>query len=289
MDDKDFVLLKTLYEEKNITHTAKRLFMSQPALSDRLKKLEQEFGCTLFIRQPRGITFTSEGELLCRYFNHALHDYHRIKEILTSRGSTVKGFLKIGCSNVFAKYRMPRLLSEFKQAYPDIEINMRSGYSHNRYKDFLEGDIHVCIARGDHNWSEHKQLLWQEPLCLFTKMPLEIADLPTTPYIHYKTDPILQSVLDDWWYAHFQKPPRTTIEVDAMDTALKLVQQNLGFTLLSQSCGQDTPDIMTIPLHLPNGDPLLRKTWMYYRNNYKHLSSVKAFVDFINQHDFSNG
>lgn len=291
MDDKDFILLKTLYEEKNITHTAKRLYMSQPALSDRLKKLEQEFGCTLFIRQPRGITFTSEGELLCRYFNHALTDYHRIREILAARGSdgnSIKGILKIGCSNVFAKYHMPKLLSEFKKAYPDIEINLRSGYSHNRYKDFLEGEIHICIARGDHNWSEQKSLLWQEPLCLFTKTPLELKDLPSAPYIHYKTDPILQSVLDDWWYAHFQKPPRTTIEVDAMDTALKLVQQNLGYTLLSKSCGRDTPDILAIPLHLPNREPLLRNTYMYYRNNYKHLSSVKAFVDFINQQSFDD-
>ena len=61
MDNKDILLLKTLYEEKNITHTAKRLFLSQPALTDRLKRLEAEFGCTLFLRQPRGIQFTSEG------------------------------------------------------------------------------------------------------------------------------------------------------------------------------------------------------------------------------------
>ena len=52
MDDKDFLLIKTLYEEQNITHTAKKLFISQPAISDRLKRLEAEFGCQLFIRQP---------------------------------------------------------------------------------------------------------------------------------------------------------------------------------------------------------------------------------------------
>ena len=40
MDDKDFLLIKTLYEEQNITHTAKKLFISKPAISDRLKRLE---------------------------------------------------------------------------------------------------------------------------------------------------------------------------------------------------------------------------------------------------------
>jgi DNA-binding transcriptional LysR family regulator len=62
------------------------------------------------------------------------------------------------------------------------------------------------------------------------------------------TDPLLQDVLDDWWYSHYQEAPRTTIVTDAMDTAMKMVQQGLGFTLLSQSCGQDTPDIRPIPL-----------------------------------------
>ena len=71
MDDKDFLLIKTLYEEQNITHTAKKLFISQPAISDRLKRLEAEFGCQLFIRQPRGILFTSQGEMLVQYVNEA--------------------------------------------------------------------------------------------------------------------------------------------------------------------------------------------------------------------------
>lgn len=286
MDNKDFILIKILYDEKNITHTAKRLFISQPALSDRLKKLENEFGCTLFIRQPRGILFSSEGEILYKYFNHAYSEYQRMKDILSSKNASTRGVLKIGCSNVFAKYHMPKLLSRFTQLYPDIEINMKSGYSYNRYKDFLEGALHVCIVRGDHNWGEQKHLLLQEPLCLFTKMPLDISKLPNLPYIHYKTDPLLQNVLDEWWYAHYQKPPKTIIEVDAMDTALKLVSQNLGFTLLSQSCGKDTPDILSIPLYLPNGEPLLRKTWLYYRNNYTYLNTVKLFIDFTLQYKF---
>ena len=42
------------------------------------------------------------------------------------------------------------------------------------------------------------------------------------------TDPLFQNVLDDWWYAHYKKPPFTIIETDAMDTCLKMVQEGLG-------------------------------------------------------------
>ena len=281
MNDKDLLLLKTLYEEKNITHTARRLFMSQPALSDRLRRLEKEFDCTILIRRPRGIEFTTEGEYLYHFFSKTFQQYINTKDALASKSNVAKGLLRIGCSNVFAKYHMPKLLSQFKQAYPDIDIQMKSGYSHNRYRDFLEGNLHVCIARGDHNWSEENRLLWQEPLCVFNKTPVTIPELVHLPYIHYQTDPVLQSVLDDWWYAHFRRPPKTVIEVDAMDTALKLVNEKLGFTLLSQSCGQDTPDILYQPLTNADGSPILRKTWMYYRHSYEQLAAVKAFVDFV--------
>ena len=234
MDNKDILLLKTLYEEKNITHTAKRLFLSQPALTDRLKRLEAEFGCTLFLRQPRGIQFTSEGELLYRFFLQMESSYQKIRDSLSDARIHPAGTLSIACSNVFAKYHMPRILTQFRKTYPRIEIHMKSGFSHDRYRDFLEGKYHICIVRGDHNWNEEKRLLWQDPLCAFSREPLNMDLLPSYPYIHYVTDPLLQNVLDDWWYAHYRKPPLTIIETDAMDTCLKMVQEGLGFTLLSR-------------------------------------------------------
>ncbi len=282
MDHKDFLLLKTLYEEKNITHTATKLFMTQPAVSDRLKRLEKEFNCTLFIRQPRGITFTSEGETLVRYFEESLKKYHDMIELVSSK-KTVSGVLRIGCSNVFAKYRLPLLLSNFKTLYPDIDISIKSGFTHDRYKDFLEGKSHLCIVRGNHNWDEQKMLLLQEPLCLFSKTPIDMDKLPEYPYIHYRTDRILQDLLDDWWYTKFKQPPKTILEVDSMDTCLKLINQNLGFSLLSQSCAQDAPSLLTIPLTFPNNKPIIRETWMYYRDNFEQLSTVTAFVNFIKE------
>lgn len=289
MDNKDIQLLRTLYEEKNITHTARRLFISQPALSDRLKRLEEEFNCTLFIRQPRGILFTSQGEALYQFFCKMEQDYQHIKDTLSTLGNHPIGTLNIACSNVFSKYHMPHILSRFKKKYPQIEVHLKSGFSHYRYREFLEGKFHVCIIRGDHNWAEQKRKLWQDPLCIFSKFPLQSKLLPSYPYIHYVTDPTLQSVLDEWWYDHFTQPPLMTIETDAMDTALKMVQEDLGFTLLSESCGQDFPMLHTEPLARTDGTVLTRDTWMYYRNNYDQLTGVKAFVDFINEQKYETG
>ncbi len=283
MDSKDILLLKTLYEEKNITHTARRLFISQPAITDRLKRMEAEFGTTLFIRQPRGIQFTSAGELVHQYCLRTEKDYRQVRAALEGLTTHPGGTLSIGCSNVFAKYHMPRLLSQFQKTCPQIQIHLQSGFTHNLYRDFLQGKFQVCIVRGDHNWTEERKFLWQDALCLFSRNPVDLERLPEYPYIHYVTDPLLQDVLDDWWYSHYRETPRAIIVTDAMDTAMKMVQQGLGFTLLSQSCGQDAPDIRPVPLTQSDGSPLMRKTWLYYRKDYQLVSSIKAFVEFMDE------
>lgn len=283
MNSSDIDLFKTLYEEKNITHTAKRLFISQPALSHRLRNLEKEFDCTLVLRQPRGITFTPEGERLYAYCLQQEKDYQAIRAELSSFQSRPAGSISIACSNVFSKYHMPKLLSQFKAVYPQVEIHLRSGFSQHLYRDFREGKFQLCIVRGDRNWEEEKRFLWQDPICAFSKGPLDLTKLPSFPYIHYTTDPAMQDLLDDWWYAHFSQPPMTTIETDAMDTSLKMVQQGLGFTFLTQSCGQDTPGLQAQILTDSKGNPLIRETWLYYRKDYTKLSRLKAFIDFITQ------
>lgn len=178
---------------------------------------------------------------------------------------------------------MPSLLSEFKKKYPAIDISLKSGFSTNRYKDFLEGRFHVCIIRGEHNWSEHKKRLLRDPLCVFSRDSIDLKKLPHLPFVHYITDPALQLVMDDWWYAHYKEPPRITIETDAMDTCLKMVRQGLGVTILSKSCGQEMPELSMTALTTQRGTPLLRDTWMYYRKNYQLVESSKLFVDFMNQ------
>ena len=61
MNFRDWEMLATLYDTKNITHAAQQLFLSQPTLTSRLKKLENYYDVQLIIRKRRGITFTPEG------------------------------------------------------------------------------------------------------------------------------------------------------------------------------------------------------------------------------------
>lgn len=281
MNDNDWLFLKILSEEKNITKAAKKLYVSQPALTEKIKKIEKQFKIQLIIRHPRGIEFTPEGEIIVDYAKRSLDELRKTYDLLSSMEKEVSGNLRIACSNVFAKYHLPQLLSKFHEAYPKAEIHFMSGYSQNLYQQFLSGNAQLAIVRGDHLWNEGKHLLWQEPLCLFSAEPVDLKNLPSLPYIRYNTDPPLQAIYDDWWYNHFTVKPNTVTEVDALDTCMKLVSYKLGYTLLSESCGIDMPQLYKYPLTTQKGDIIYRKTWLYHRHNYQNISVVKAFIDLL--------
>ena len=70
----------SLYEEKNISRAAERLYISQPALTYRLKNLEKEFGTTLFYKVKGGIEFTPEGVHLVEYAEEMLKKLQKTKD-----------------------------------------------------------------------------------------------------------------------------------------------------------------------------------------------------------------
>lgn len=281
MNHKDLILYKTLFEEKNITHTAKRLFLSQPSISDRIKKLEAEFNTQLIVREARGIQFTPKGERLYEYCVQSLAQYDDLKESLQLESNQVKGRIEIAVSNIFARYLMPTLLNDFHKVQPNVKVAIKTGFSHNLYRNFLEGKFPVAVIRGNHNWGEHTIKLWEEPLCVFNKTEFELEELTDMPYIRYNTDPALLNLFNEWWYANFQTPPNTIIEVDNLDTCMKLVENGLGFTLLSHTVRFDHPEFYHQHLKDVHGKDMMLESWLYYRNNYKSLDHVRAFIEFI--------
>ena len=101
-------------------------------------KLEKEFNCPIINRQARGVEFTYQGQRLVRYAEDLLNSYTSVRQELLAMGSEPRGTLNLGCSNVFAKYHIPHILSTFKEAYPHIDIIMYTGqmcirdrYRHN--------------------------------------------------------------------------------------------------------------------------------------------------------------
>lgn len=284
MDDKDWLILKTISEEKNVTKAAERLYMSQPALSYRLKNLETEFGTKIVLRNTTGIVFTHQGEHLLNYALSMLTQLSLTKERVQSMKNKVQGTLRIGTSAIFAHYELPPILKGFLERYPNVDISLKTGLSSKINKMLQKEECAVAILRGDYFWPEEKHLLQQEPICLVSSHPLSFSDLPNHPQISYGTDSSLRVMLDDWWREMFSCPPKITMEVDSMDTCRQMVRHGLGWAFLPLVGLKEHDSLYTQELYWRDATPMLRRTWMLYRNSSLELSAVQAFTDYLKEY-----
>lgn len=99
--ERDWLVLQTLYNEKNITKAAQKLYISQPALTNRIQQLEKEFGVQIVNRGRRGVQFTPQGEYLATCAHDMLLSIQMMKENVQNMENNVAGTLRLGVSNIF--------------------------------------------------------------------------------------------------------------------------------------------------------------------------------------------
>ncbi len=104
--------------------TAKRMFISQPALSESVKRLEEELGCPLLIRSKTGITFTEDGKMVLEHALHILEHHAQIQQklLLKYHNEHLHGQLTIGVGTTINDTFLPDLLLKMHQAYPQIAL-----------------------------------------------------------------------------------------------------------------------------------------------------------------------
>lgn len=281
LDERDWMVLQTLYIEKNITKAAQQLYISQPALTNRLQQLEKEFGVKIVNRGRRGVQFTPQGEYLAKSAHEMLLNIQKIKENVLNMEDNITGTLRLGVSTFFTDYMLPNLLKLFKEQYPHIEFKVTTGFSSHISHLIYNQDVHIGIVKGDFSWNDQKHVLFEETICIASKEKIDIHNLPHLPRIDYHTDPLLKSSIDNWWTEHFSQPPLVSIEVDKADTCKKMVANGLGYAILPSMILNDVNDIYKTDITNKDGKPIVRRTWMYYHKESIKLNIVKAFVEFM--------
>ena len=109
-----YILAKT----GSISKAAAELFVTQPAVSQSLSKLEDELKCTLFIRSPKGITLTADGQMLLSYVQPAVNSLLKAEAEFAKLQNLDTGEVRIGASDTICMYYLPEYLSRFQVLHP---------------------------------------------------------------------------------------------------------------------------------------------------------------------------
>lgn len=124
-----FELYRVFYivaKVKSISSAAKELYISQPAVSRSVKQLEEKLGKQLFLRTPRGMQLTHEGELLFKYIEQAYNLISIAENKFIELQHIVDGEVRVGVSTtVFTSYLLP-FIKVFHDNYPNVKINIKN-------------------------------------------------------------------------------------------------------------------------------------------------------------------
>ena len=148
----DFELYRIFYvvaNNKNITKASNELCISQPAISKAIKKLEEQLGGKLFVRNPRGVLLTDEGKEFYNYIKQAMECISSAENKFTDLINLETGCIKIGSTSTLTKEFLLPFIKEFKDKHPNININISINISSELFNNLRNGLIDIMFLNID--------------------------------------------------------------------------------------------------------------------------------------------
>ena len=139
-------VFKEVAETGNISLAAKNLYISQSAVSQSIKQLETALQARLFSRSPRGVTLTSEGQMLYEYVRSALSLLSTGEDKLSQAQQLLLGTLVIGASDTVTSWFLTPYLDEFHRQHPGIRLKIVSGRSAKVLSLLKSGAVDIAFA-----------------------------------------------------------------------------------------------------------------------------------------------
>lgn len=288
MDTKYLTYILAIAKKKNMTKAAEELFVSQSSLSQYLSKLETELGTPLFYRSKGSLSLTPAGELYVSAAEEVLH----IKDSLYRSIQNIdnRGHVTIGVTSQFGLKMLTELIPPFKQAYPDVTIEISETNVPTLTKMLLDENIDcgIMALNGIEPFSpEQVDILRQEEVYLaipkthpyYSKnpnKPMTIQDLAD----YFSEDNILLSkkgstlrILTDQVIESARIMLSTVCETNSIIATRSMVAMGIGIALIGESCSIDREHIayypMIPPLYRLNAF-VRRKNWVM-NNPERHL------------------
>ncbi len=165
MDKSDLEKIVAIAEEGSMAKAAQKLYITQPALSKCLTKVEESLGENLFVRRPNGLSLTYAGECLLKKAYQIMKLYDDVEMEFCELNHMRKGILKLGSAERIGALVLPHLLKRFKELYPNIKIDIVEENSMVLEEKLLIGALDIailCLPLKNNN--VNYQVFYEEPI-----------------------------------------------------------------------------------------------------------------------------
>ena len=146
MDIRSLTLFQHLASSLHFGKTAAAFHVSPSTLSRSIQRLEEQLGSQLLIRDNRSVLLTGEGKKLLSYADQQISQFESLKKSLNQSQKELSGSLKLYCSVTASYSYLPPLLEKFRQAHPNIDINLDTGDAADGIDQIKNQSVDLAIA-----------------------------------------------------------------------------------------------------------------------------------------------
>lgn len=226
--------INAIYEAGGTTAAAKKLFVSQPSLSQTVRLVEQELGISIFERGVSPPKLTYAGEKYLETARIMIAQEERLNGILENIRNEEQGYLRLGVSVQRGMQLLPLVLPKFSRRYPDVQIILEEHGSELLEKSVEEGKIDLALATVEPSYNTLKYtLIENESYVLLSSasgalsgrcMPgesISLLDVANENFVSLKHGHNIRGI-QDRAFASCGVSPRILVETESMEAAIRI-------------------------------------------------------------------
>ena len=268
---------------------AEALRVSQPAVSSRIKALEESLGVMLFLRSRNTLTLSSAGRVLRPYAEQLLKTASLARQAVHQLEPGSDTPLQIAAGLSISVYFLPDVLKKFQQAFPSVNISIRPGHSKEVLEMVLHQEAEIGLARSLQHPEVETVSLRDDPLILVgdRSQPMtksrraRLTEAASWPLIFYERGS------SDWTltrslFRHAGLVPNVALEVDTIETAKRMVERGLGLAFLPQmAVGPEIRSGKLTPVKLIDAEPLHRSLDLIHPRHRPLRAQARSFMQVV--------
>ncbi len=271
-------------QHQGFTKAAAALHVSQPALSQQVRQLEESLGAQLFDRSGRKTCLTDAGEVYLRYALRAAQELQEGKRAIHDVADLSRGALRIAVTPTFTTYLIGPLVEAFHQRYPNITLNVREVAQEQMEQQLLADELDVGIAFDQaHAQDIDAAPLLVETLALVvgTQHPLAreqaigLQALNAESLILLSSEFATREQIDRYCNQHGIRP-RVVMEANVIGALLEVVRRTRLSTLLPAAIAQAHPELVAIEL---GPQRLQRTAVLMQRQGAYQSAAARVFIE----------
>lgn len=279
MDSAALRLFRAVARTGSVGAAAEQVHSVPSNVSARVRKLEDELGAQLFLREPRGMRLTSAGELLLDYAERILALTSEARDAVREAVGE-GGALRLGSMETTAALRLPPLLAAFHRSHPKVTLTLSTGTSESQVQAVLDRRVDLAFVGGPvrHDRIDGGAVFVEELVLAVPAGITEVDEANTKAMLVFRSGCAYRARTEAWLRARGE-PPRRVMEFGTLDGLLGCVAAGMGVSLLPRAI-VERPQHAGRIVALPIEDGRV-ETWMIRHRDAVETGAMRAFFALV--------